>query len=95
MDSSWLILINAIMILGVGGWLFKYFDTLFTAQADLIDRILQMVTDSGVEIISPPDEGFLLQFEDSQRTHILGGVIDMGTHTTGVCHPDCWCNEEE
>ena len=33
------------MILGVGGWLFKYFDTLFTAQADLIDRILQMVTD--------------------------------------------------
>ena len=28
------------------------------------------------------------------RTHILGGVVDHGTHTTGVCSDDCWCKEE-
>jgi len=29
---------------------------------------------------------------DSQRTHILGGIVEHGTHRTGVCSPDCWCN---
>lgn len=31
---------------------------------------------------------------DSQRTHLLGGVIDMKTHMEGVCDPKCWCQEE-
>tara|TARA_R110002020_G_scaffold86071_1_gene212254 strand:+ start:303 stop:749 length:447 start_codon:yes stop_codon:yes gene_type:complete len=28
---------------------------------------------------------------DPARTHILGGVVDHGTHTTGVCSDECWC----
>ncbi len=29
------------------------------------------------------------------RTHLLGGVIDYGTHKEGVCADDCWCKGEE
>ncbi len=25
------------------------------------------------------------------KTHILGGVVDYGSHTEGVCSQDCWC----
>ena len=39
------------------------------------------------------EEGTIIEpIVDEHRTHILGGVVDHGTHTTGVCHPDCWCN---
>lgn len=31
--------------------------------------------------------------KDENRTHILGGVIDYGTHTEGVCADNCWCKE--
>tara|TARA_R110000851_G_scaffold114696_3_gene240150 strand:- start:745 stop:978 length:234 start_codon:yes stop_codon:yes gene_type:complete len=27
------------------------------------------------------------------KTHILGGVVDYGTHTEGVCSDVCWCND--
>ena len=27
------------------------------------------------------------------KTHILGGVVDYGTHTEGVCSNDCWCKD--
>ncbi len=33
--------------------------------------------------------------DDSGRTHILGGVVDHGTHTTGVCSDECWCKDGE
>lgn len=33
--------------------------------------------------------------EDPEKTHILGGVIDMGTHNEGVCHSDCECHGSE
>ena len=32
---------------------------------------------------------------DPERTHILGGVVYHGTHTTGVCSDECWCKEGE
>jgi len=25
------------------------------------------------------------------KTHILGTVVDYGTHTEGVCSNECWC----
>ena len=28
---------------------------------------------------------------DPARTHIIGDVIDHGTHTTAVCSDECWC----
>lgn len=28
---------------------------------------------------------------DPARTHIIGGVVDHGTHTTAVCSDECWC----
>ena len=81
----YLILINAAITLLIGGWLFKYFDDVFNAQADLIDRILK---NSNIQFNTPTDE-------DSQKTHILGGVVDHGTHKTGVCSDECWCHPEE
>jgi hypothetical protein len=29
------------------------------------------------------------------RTHLLGGIIDNGFFTEGVCADDCWCMKEE
>ena len=81
----YLILINAVITLLIGGWLFKYFDDVFNAQADLIDRILK---NSNIQFNTPTDE-------DSQKTHILGGVVGHGTHKTGVCSDECWCHPEE
>jgi hypothetical protein len=81
----YLVLINAIITLLIGGWLFKYFDDLFNAQADLIDRILK---NSNIRFHTDEED-------DSQKTHILGGVVDHGTHTTGVCSDECWCHSEE
>ena len=50
-------------------------------------------------------QGWVLMEDDSEddydngldpaRTHVIGGVVDHGTHTTGVCSDECWCKEGE
>ena len=32
------------------------------------------------------------ELDITAKTHILGGVVDYGNHTVGVCSPDCWCH---
>lgn len=90
MEIIYLALFNmAFTIMGLG-WIFKYFDEVFNAQADLIDRIIK---NSNIRFSNIIEEGTIIEpIVDEHRTHILGGVVDHGTHTTGVCHPDCWCN---
>ena len=29
---------------------------------------------------------------ETTKTHILGGVVDMGVHMDGVCAENCWCH---
>ena len=98
MDWYYLILINALVTVAVGSWLFKYFEAIYTAQADVMDKIIKVISRDGVERIDPPPEGYEMEFrhsEDSQRTHILGGIVDFGTHKEGRCSDECWCHEEE
>ena len=97
MEIIYLAVFNLVVTLIGLGWLFNYFDGVFNAQADLIDRILK---NSNIRFSNVVEEEEIIEYmdDDSHRTHILGGVVDHGTHTTGVCHPDCWCNvskEEE
>jgi len=30
---------------------------------------------------------------DENATHILGHIIDYGTHKVGVCSDKCWCKK--
>ena len=32
---------------------------------------------------------------DENKTHILGHIINYGTHTEGVCADHCWCKKDE
>ena len=94
MEVLYLFLINLfVMIVGMG-WLIHYFHNVFNAQADLIDKIIKnsniLFGNSDKVVEEIPEELF-----DDGRTHLLGGVIDMGTHNEGVCHVDCWCNDSE
>lgn len=36
----WTLLINSLITLFVCGWMFRYFDTVFNNQSDLIDKII-------------------------------------------------------
>ena len=94
MDLIYLAIINLGLTIVAVGWLFKYFDEVFNAQADLLDRILKNSNIRFANVVEE-DETIERMDDDSQRTHILGGVVDHGTHTTGVCHPECWCNVSE
>lgn len=87
MEIIYFALFNLAFTLVGLGWIFNYFDEVFNAQADLIDRILK---NSNIVFTNVVEEDSIM--EDEGRTHILGGVVDHGTHTTGVCHPECWCN---
>jgi len=89
MEVLYLFLINLLVMLAGIGWLFHYFDTVFNAQADLIDKILK-----NSNIVFGNSDKVVVD-DDSQRTHILGGVIDRGTHNEGVCATDCWCKDSE
>ena len=33
--------------------------------------------------------------KDENATHILGRIINYGTHVEGECADNCWCKEEE
>jgi hypothetical protein len=34
-------------------------------------------------------------YDATTKTHLLGGVIDMGTHNEGVCAKECFCQRRE
>jgi len=51
METYIILLINSIITILVGGWLFRYFDLIFNTQADLIDKILKILP----EIVNPPE----------------------------------------
>jgi len=40
----WILLINVLVTLVVCGWMFKYFDNVFTAQANITDKIINSIT---------------------------------------------------
>jgi len=68
----------------------KWTMDVISGQADLIDQILSHLNLKQEESL-PESQTSLNEY----RTHILGGINDMGTHTEGVCSQDCWCHEEE
>jgi len=46
MESYWIILINSVITLLVGGWIFKYFDSVFKSQVEITDKIINHLTNS-------------------------------------------------
>jgi len=63
--------------------LYSHFTQLFTAQADVTDKILSYFNNiKGEPEVSEIDVG---------RTHILGGFV----HGAAICADGCWCKEEE
>ncbi len=62
----------------------KWTMDVINSQADLIDQIISHLN------MKPESTD-----SDEHKTHILGGIKDMGTHKEGVCSQDCWCHEEE
>ena len=46
----WILLVNSLITIFVCGWMFKYFDTVFNNQADILDEIIvKLQTTKGAE----------------------------------------------
>lgn len=43
-ESYWIILINSIVSLLVGVWIFKHFDSVFKSQVDITEKIIKHLT---------------------------------------------------
>ena len=90
MDAGYIIFINILILFAFFMGHTKWTLDVVNSQADLIDQILSHLKMNQEE--SLPESQTSL---DAYKTHILGGIIDMGTHNEGVCSPDCWCHEGE
>ncbi len=62
--------------------LYRHFTDLFTAQADVTDKILNHFRN-----LNEPEVSEI----DVNQTHILGGFV----HGEAICSDECWCKEEE
>ena len=43
-EGHWIILINSIVSLLVGVWIFKHFDSVFKSQVDITEKIIKHLT---------------------------------------------------
>lgn len=60
METEWILFINGLITFVIAGLLFQYFDNLFNAQADLIDRILNHVYKSDTAEESEESESMMM-----------------------------------
>lgn len=44
LEIYWILLINSLITIVVCGWIFKYFDTVFNHQSNIIDKILKLIS---------------------------------------------------